>query len=125
MSDYLPQVGRDDVLRIVDRDYPPKDREAILDMLKEYGPARWHGAPDRVHLAILKLGGGNTNALRKYLDDAKPDFRDVVAPAEYPRFWQIGLVGADRMTSDEREQLQKDDWNQYEEWLNAKQSWKK
>jgi hypothetical protein len=97
MTDKVPQVTRDDVVRVVRRDFRPKDRKAVLKMLDEYGAQSGHGACDRVHLAILKLSAGDIDQVREHIETAKSDFRDVVAPAEYPEFWKIGFVGVESL----------------------------
>jgi hypothetical protein len=73
-----------------------------------------------VHLAILKLSGGTVEGVREHLAVAQRDFRDVISPAEYPEFWRIGCVGADRLTQDERQSMRARDWEQYESWLSQK-----
>ena len=51
-----------------------------------------------MRLAILKLSRGDIGQVRRYVRVAKVDFRDVIAPAEYPRFWEVGFVGVERMS---------------------------
>jgi hypothetical protein len=116
--DYVPQVTRDDVLRVIRRDFSSHVPDEILRLLDEYGTQSGHSGKDRVHLAILKLSNGNIGRLRQSLEAAKTDFRDVICPAEYPKFWELGLVRASQLSREDVEQLKKDDWEQYEEWLN-------
>ena len=119
MMDYTPNVSRDDVLRIIKRDYPLKDRDTILDMLKEYGTEPSHGEPHRVHLAILRLGNRDTNQLRQHVDTAKSDFRDVIEVAERTLYHEE-YVGHSNTSRQEKKQLVVEDWRRYQEWLNAK-----
>jgi hypothetical protein len=71
-----------------------------------------------VLLAILKLSGGDVDRLRELVKTACNDFRDVIAPAEYPRMWAIGLVAAEKMNCEAKKRLIEDDWTEYQEWLN-------
>ena len=52
---YVPVVTRDDVLRIVRRDFAATKVPVVLVALDGYG----NGEPHRVHLAILKLSDGD------------------------------------------------------------------
>jgi len=120
MFDPVPQVNRRDVLRIVRRDFPVAKQRQVLDLLDGYGKRQGDAEPHRVHLAILKLSGGSIDKLRKNVELARGDYRDVLAPAEYPKFWELGFVGVEDLTPKERRQLQEDDWRQYQAWLEAK-----
>ena len=52
-------------------------------MLDEYGGETWQREPHRVRLAVLKLAAGSMERLRREVESAKRDYRDVLAPAEY------------------------------------------
>jgi hypothetical protein len=69
-----------------------------------------------VRLAALKLANGSLEGLRRAVDRAKLDYRDVLAPAEYPKFTEFGLR-ARRLRSRVQQQIFSDDWQQYERWL--------
>ncbi len=112
----VPQVTPADIERVVRRDFPDADVPEALALLAEYGPEPWHREPDRVRLAALKLAEGSLQKLRMAIDRAKRDYREVLAPAEYPKFTQHG-VRKGRSSSQERQQLYSDDWQQYERWL--------
>lgn len=122
MNDYIPKVDRDDVLRIIRREFQQNNVDQILRILDNYGSKEWQrrGGTDRVLLAILKLSNGDADRLGDLVKTACNDYRDVIAPAEYPRFWAIGLVAADKMNGEEKKRLIEDDWQQYQEWLNRK-----
>ena len=117
MFDPIPNVSRRDVLRIVNRDFPAVDQVQVIALLDEYGTQQGDAEPHRVHVAVLKLSGGSIGKLREHVVLAKGDYRDVLAPAEYPKFWELGLVGVEDLTAKERRQLQEDDWRQYQAWL--------
>jgi hypothetical protein len=114
--DYIPKATRKDVLRIIRRDFSPSRHNAILKMLQEYGSQKWHEEVDRVHLAILKLSDKKFDKIKKYVEIAKTDYRDVIAPAEYPGFWEIGFVGVDELSRKETQDLKDADWEQYCTW---------
>ena len=114
MFDPVPNVDRQDVLRIVRRDFSAADQEQALAVLEKY---RGTPEPFRVHMAALKLSGGNLDKLREAIDAANVDFRDVLAPAEYPKFWELGFVGIEELTASQQRQLKEDDWRQYQTWL--------
>lgn len=113
----VPHVGREDVVRVVRREFSGHNENEVLDILDEYGTERWHPEVPRVHLAILKLSAGSLDSLRKLVTTAKTDFRDVVAPAEYPQCWKHG--GLHRMSDSEVNRIIEADWQQYCDWLKA------
>lgn len=112
----VPHVTAADIERVIRRDFPEAKFEDVLAILAEYGTEIWHKEPERVRLAALKLANGNMEELRRTIDRAKLDYRDVLAPAEYPNFMQKGLRFR-RLRSRDRELIYTDDWQQYERWL--------
>ena len=116
-EDYVPNVTIDDVLRIVRRDFPPNQIDAVLEVLNGYGGESWHREQFRVYLAILKLSNGEIDAVRRQLNMAKSDYREVLAPAESPGFFRVGFVGANQLTKEEVIQLMNADREQYKAWL--------
>lgn len=112
----VPQITAADIERVVRRDFPEGQVADVLAMLAEYGTELWHREPARVKLAALKLADGSVEKLRRALDQAKLDYRDVIAPAEYPKFTHQKLRVV-RLRSEERQRIYTDDWQQYERWL--------
>ena len=55
-----------------------REAEAVLATYREPGAVR-------IHLAALRLAGTDLKELRRLLDDAQKDFRDVLSWAEFPR----------------------------------------
>jgi hypothetical protein len=114
----VPQVTAADVERIVRRDFPADLVSEVTTLLEGYGGEDWQREPYRVRLAALKLAAGDLDELRRQLDWAKIDYRDVIAPAEYPGYssqW-LGPAG----TPDEPPQaVVAADWEQYRGWLEA------
>lgn len=111
--DYIPRVTEADVERIVNRDFAPADREAVLGLLRqcaeETGP--------RTQLAILKLSAGKLEHVRLHAEIAGRDYRDVLAAAEYPEWLKVGFTGTDSMSAEEVEEMKRRDWEQYLAWF--------
>ncbi len=119
MRQPAPTVSQTDVERIVMRDYPQDKYDEVMLILNSYGTDNWEREPHRVRLAILKLANGNIEELRRFLEWAKCDYRDVISPAEYPlatKKW--GKI--ETLTEEEIESIYKRDWEQYEKWLYKK-----
>lgn len=114
MDQPVPRVTGADVERIVERDFSWGDRNEALEVLEQYTSNG--GSPHRVHLAALKLSGGDLESLREWIAAAKTDFRDVITAAEYPL--ADARAAALRKASDaERQAVYDADWKQYNQWL--------
>jgi hypothetical protein len=92
--------------------------------LKKHGGYHLRQSPDntpagleRVRLAILKLAGGNLDELRKQVDAAKRDWRDVINPAEYPEASGLGFIKYKELDQQTKEEIKRRDREQYETWL--------
>lgn len=85
-------------------------------MLSEYGAESWQREPQRVRLAALKLAAGSVERLRYQVETAKCDYRDVLAPAEYPGYSEH-MFRMRELAQDEQQRIIDDDWRQYEDWL--------
>lgn len=70
-----------------------------------------------MRLAVVKLAGGSLAELRRQVEVAKQDWRDVLGPAKYPEAMKLGLVEASKLAEEARQQLEARDRRQYEEWL--------
>ena len=70
----------------------------------------------RVQLAALKLANGDLAALRKHINTAVQDFRDVVALAEYPEYSKQAFH-VRKFPSAEQQRIIDSDWKQYKDWL--------
>lgn len=112
----VPHITAADIERVIHRDFPRVQVDDVLAILAEYGTEIWHKEKERVRLASLKLANGDLGKLRSAIDRAKLDYRDVLAPAEYPKFMQEGIRFR-RLRSRDRELIYTDDWQQYERWL--------
>lgn len=112
MNQPVPNITPEDVDRIVRRDYPSDMIDEVFALLEGYESRE----PYRVRLAALKLACGNIDDLKRYVEWAKMDYRDVIAPAEYPlasKKWSA----MKNMADDEVEEIYARDWEQYQEWL--------
>jgi len=110
-----PSVSDDDVIRVVRRDYPSEDHDAIF---RQIAAIEVREKP-RVILACLKVAGGDTARLQKELKAASAYWREIISEAEYPmasKKWNKLRNGSD----EDRQQVYDDDWQQYSAWLNRK-----
>ena len=116
MDQPVPNVSRADVERIVKRDFASADVSIALAILNECRKCHTGGdSPARVQLAVLKLAGGDVSMLRRGIEIAKSDYRDVLAPAEYPRYCRE--IGFDDVSDSVLRDVIDEDWQQYENWL--------
>jgi hypothetical protein len=116
ISQPIPQVTPDDVERIVRRDFSADDYSAVTAMLNEYGTEKWHQESTRARLAALKLANGSVRRLRVSIDSAKRDYRNALAVAEYPTYFNVGSRVRE-LPIKERNRIVDEDWRQYEKWL--------
>ncbi len=68
----------DSTVAVVRDTFAEEQVPVILALLREYGTEEFHHEPDRVHRAIVKLGQGRVDHIRRYLNVAKADYRDVL-----------------------------------------------
>jgi hypothetical protein len=105
-----------DVERITRRDFDPAQADEVLALLATYGTADWEREAPRVRAAILKLADGNIEHLRRELDVAKRDYRDVLLGAEYLAYGALTLRHP-HPTAEDAQRAIDADWSQYEAWL--------
>lgn len=117
-----PKVSKADVERVAARDFPKAPIAEILAILNEYDPKDWHNERDRVHLAALKLSGGDIAELRMWVaracckdSTAYYDYRDLLMNAEYP---EDAKSNDAKYGKGERARVYEADWKQYQDWLN-------
>lgn len=107
-----PNVSRADVERVARREFSPELFAQVIAILDEYTDRE----RDRVQLATLKLAAGNLQELRRYVEWAKCDWRDVLGPAEYPRY-EKKMFSIEKLSPEERQKIIDADWKQYSDWL--------
>jgi hypothetical protein len=117
MNQPILDVTENDVIRIVQRDFPTEQFDTVMSILGDYGAEDRQRSVNRVRLAVLKLASGDLQALRREIDVAKSDYRDVLAYAEYPEYMQKVSPSA-AIAEAERERIIRTDWTQYQLWLN-------
>lgn len=77
----VPKVTRANVERVIRREFPSVDPALVAAILDEYGKDdRETSGRDRVHLAALKLAGGDLQQLRQQVRISRQDYRDVLPP---------------------------------------------
>lgn len=114
---HVPQVDRDDVIRIVCREFVPEDQQCVIRILDQYGTETWHPEQNRVQISALKVCNRDILRLRECIEEARSDFRGIVARAEYPEFWTVGLSDIKNMSLRQVLKLVENDWDQYQSWL--------
>ena len=72
---------------------------------------------DRVRLAVLKLSGGKLSELRRQIEVARMDWRDVLGAAEQPEALKMGFLEYAKLPSEERHEIDARDRQQYDSWL--------
>jgi hypothetical protein len=115
----VPRITRAMVVARVRQMFPDDPLEEVLADLDVYGQKEGQPERDRVHMAILKLSGGDRDELRRYVQIGCSDYRDVLGAAEYPGFMAVGFTGVEDMTPFERRAIVRGDAMQYREWLNG------
>ena len=114
------------VIAKIDQAFAPHDRREAMDTLvNECGrnlPLKAEATSrslDQIRLAVLKLANGDLDELRRQVQTAKSDWRDVIVAAENPEVMRIGLVGFDKLDANSRAAIIARDRQQYLDWLNS------
>lgn len=55
----VPDVSAEDVIRVVQRDFPAEQFEVVISVLNEYETEKWERSQPRVRVAVLKLANAN------------------------------------------------------------------
>lgn len=117
--DALPKASRDLVLKKIHIGFPnPQSAAQILALLDAYGTQSWHRERERVQLAILKQANSDIERVRRLVDLANQDYRDVLVGAEYPEEIQASLS----TPPVEKLAIRKRDRDQYEAWLRSNEA---
>jgi hypothetical protein len=120
---YLPEGGQAFVeltpalvQALVARLFKPEVRAEAADMLAQYGTRAHEREEIRVRVAALKLSEGSLDRLRDLMAQAKRDYRDVLAWAEYPEELRSATW---RLPGAEQARIRTADREQYRAWLAA------
>ena len=111
----IPVVTDADVERITRRDYPSAVDE-VTALLAQYGTEKWHNEVPRVRVAVLRLGAGNIDTLKKHLGYALSDYRDALMGAEYMKFATLTLMEP-QPSEGAAETAINQDWEDYATWF--------
>jgi hypothetical protein len=113
MAQPIPKVSPADVKRVIQRDFPAEQFDAVMTLLTEVTDE-----VPRIQLAVLKLADGNLERVAFYVNEAKWDWREVLGKAEYPK--ARNKWGSRRWDTDDscREAVYAEDWQQHQAWLN-------
>jgi hypothetical protein len=124
-----PKLSRELVLKKLASIFPePAIAKQALRSLDKYGKKEFQIKPDLVHLAILKLSGGELWRLRELVRTAQDDFRDVLYPAQSPEYFQMqranpiryGGLKAKKKTSEAKiAAMEKRDHDQWTAWITS------
>jgi hypothetical protein len=107
-------TSRDIVLKKLSECFPnPAAASKALAILDTYGTESWHREVNRVHLALLKVSGGNLEDLRLHVRAAQSDYRDTLVAAEFAQEWQA----PPEASPTELAAIRKRDRDEYEAWL--------
>lgn len=106
---------QDDVERIVRRDFAPTEVAAAFALLEVYEPTSNESAA-RVRLAVLRGAHGDLVKLKRALDEANLDYREVLIDAEYPINYRL-TMREKRPSDEEYDESIRQDWKNYNEWL--------
>jgi hypothetical protein len=79
-SGFVPNARPEDVQRVVESLFSPADTPKVHSLLGRYGTGEEETG--RVHLAVLRLSGGDLSKLEAELKRAKSDRREVCNDAE-------------------------------------------
>jgi hypothetical protein len=117
MLEQLVSKGtQDDVERIVRRAFAPKEVDAAFALLNAYETTPFKEWPARVRLAALKCAEGDLAKLRRELEGACLDYRNVPIDAEYPIHYRLTMK-TKKPSDEEYEESIRRDWKNYNDWL--------
>ncbi|WP_078816044.1 hypothetical protein [Prosthecobacter debontii] len=111
-----PKITKDDVHRIIRRDFGTNQVARVNAILSRYGEADWQREPDRVHLAILKMAQGDIEKVESCTTTACSDYRDVLVAAEYRRYAELTWPGRSTPAL-EQEKAAEEDRAECQAWL--------
>jgi hypothetical protein len=69
---------RAEILTAIDQGFAPGDRETVLELLDRYGTGPSEPERERVQWAVLQQSNGELDRVRRLIEAAKQDHRDVL-----------------------------------------------
>ena len=115
MDQFIPQVGQEDVDRVLQRDFPVEHRQELRKLIQLVQVREKH----RVVLACMKSAGGDVQKLKKNLNDAAGYWREIISEAEYP-YYSKKMFRIEKLTEKEQADIIEKDRKQYLDWLNSR-----
>ena len=112
MDQFIPSVTESDVERILNRDIPAGEREAIRKLV---GQLQIQEKP-RVVLACIKNAAANMQKLKNNLAEAVGYYREIIGEAEYPVYMKKAFH-MDKLSESEKQAIIEKDKKQYLAWL--------
>lgn len=114
----IPRFSEGQIDLIIDREFPADAHQvkSKFSRLKHYGLSI-----DRTIAAILKLADRDFDKIDGLIKGANTDPRDIISFAEYPRSNKYSWSELNELDEQEREKIRKDDWTEYNEWLNKEE----
>ena len=117
MEQPTPAITRNDVERVIKRDFASNQFEEVLNILNRFDkPENLH---PRIQLDILKLADKDISKLKVYLEQALRDYRDIITLAEYPEYGKQWRE-ISSLSQDQIDKIIASDWDQYNNWLSRK-----
>jgi hypothetical protein len=117
VDQFTPQVGQEDVERVLQRDFPAEHWQELREMISRLQVTE----KDRVILACMKNAGGDVQKLKGNMNEATGYYRELIAGAEYP-FYLRKWSRIEKLTEEEKADIIEKDKRQYLDWLNRKAS---
>src|ERR1044072_812861 len=96
-----PLFTRDNVRRIIRREFPQNTETEVFDILKSYN-SEDEVLSCQVHLDSIKLSEGSLAKLPQLVRLANQDFRDIILPAENPRLLNMSVDAYEDSSEDEK-----------------------
>lgn len=97
--------------------FSPEELPQAMAMLHSFGTESSGDGNVRMHLALLKLCDGSLEKLARLIEQAREDYRDILAWAESPGEMRRGVLHRRKLSLSE---IRDQDRRQYLEWLNRK-----
>lgn len=95
--------------------FPNENLQQVLSILNLYGLEEHEGEVERVQIAILKLSENDLQQLKEAVQEAKRDYRNVLAWAEFPD----ELLASTWEMNNKVNDIRNKDKKQYLDWLNG------
>jgi hypothetical protein len=106
------KINNQTLERLIRREFD--SREVEINQKFQQINSNIPGSKNRLSAAILKLANRDFDRIDYYINICNNDFRDVVAPAEYPGYSRVAF---DEIAKWKKRQIYLSDWKEYSNWL--------